>query len=310
MRDTKRWAVGCATLLAAACGSDPSGPTVPEPPASTPLQLALTQRFLEEFGESVPRPAVFVPTLAEGSTCDWHVTSTAYVPTSGNRSMLFTLYTSGDGNSVRLATSLGVLRPAGVIRVLVAFITYPQTTSGAGLALWEDAQDQINSDMKDFARTREFVGPIVTFQNTNATFNATEALNPRTRSDVAGYLAGLGYDAADYDVVVSVNIDPTTTEGGFASIGGDFVYMGNFLQSTSPLTASDYGFVARAVYYHEFAHLWGWPGTHDWTECHSAGLDPFGYRFFVPPLLLGWEDVDGDGVPEILDSTPYGRAGP
>ena len=307
MPDKKRWAVGCATLLAAACGSDPSGPT--EPPAPTPLQLALTQRFLEEFGESVPRPAVFVPMLAEGSTCDWHVTSTAYVPKSDSRSKLLTLYTSEDGSSVQLATSLDVLRPAGVIRVVVAFITYPQTTAGTGLALWEDAQDQINSDLEHFARTREFAGPIVTFQNTNVTFNTTEALNPRARSDVANYLAVLGYDAEDYDVVVSVNFDPALTEGGFAAIGGDFVYMGNFLQRTSSLTASDYGFVARAVYYHEFAHLWGWPGTHDWVNCHSAGPDPFGYRFFVPPLLLGWEDVDGDRVPEILDSTPYARAG-
>ena len=31
-------------------------------------------------------------------------------------------------------------------------------------------------------------------------------------------------------------------------------------------------------------------------------------RFIAPPILFGWEDVDGDGVPEILDSTPYGRA--
>ena len=33
-----------------------------------------------------------------------------------------------------------------------------------------------------------------------------------------------------------------------------------------------------------------------------------GFNFRVPPVLLGWEDVDGDSVPEILDATPYGRS--
>lgn len=310
MRDTKHWAVGCAALLTAACGNDPAGPMVPELPEPTPLQVALTQRFLEQFGESVPLPTAFVPTLSEGSTCDWHVTSTAYFPLAGNRSRLFTLYTSHDGSTIQRHMSMDVLRPAGIIRVLVAFITYPQTTGSSGLTLWEAAQDQINSDMEDFATSRGFAGPIVTFENTNVTLDGSAVPDPRTRSSVISYLALRGYDAAAYDVVVSVNMDPGLTEGGFATGSGEFVYMGNFLQRTSPLTASDFGFVARAVYHHEFAHLWGWPGTHDWTSCHSAGQDPFGYRFLVPPVLLGWEDVDGDGVPEILDSTPYGSAGP
>ena len=30
----------------------------------------------------------------------------------------------------------------------------------------------------------------------------------------------------------------------------------------------------------------------------------------IPALMLGWVDVDGDGVPEILDPTPYGIALP
>jgi hypothetical protein len=32
-----------------------------------------------------------------------------------------------------------------------------------------------------------------------------------------------------------------------------------------------------------------------------SGFEPF----FVPPVLFGWEDVDGDGTPEIFDDTPY-----
>ena len=30
--------------------------------------------------------------------------------------------------------------------------------------------------------------------------------------------------------------------------------------------------------------------------------------FIIPPVLFGWEDLDGDRVPEISSKTPYGRA--
>ena len=35
----------------------------------------------------------------------------------------------------------------------------------------------------------------------------------------------------------------------------------------------------------------------------KLGFEPF----ISAPILFGWEDVDGDGIPEILDDTPYGR---
>jgi hypothetical protein len=28
----------------------------------------------------------------------------------------------------------------------------------------------------------------------------------------------------------------------------------------------------------------------------------------IPALFLGWTDTDGDGIPELVDSTPYGMA--
>ena len=31
---------------------------------------------------------------------------------------------------------------------------------------------------------------------------------------------------------------------------------------------------------------------------------------WIPYDLFGWSDTDGDGVPEIIDPTPYGTSGP
>ena len=112
-----------------------------------------------------------------------------------------------------------------------------------------------------------------------------------------------GFAPASYQFIVSINLDPARSEGGFAGAAG-FVYMGNFGRWSRPLTAAEWVNVANAVYHHEVAHHWGWPGSHDWApQCNGQSV----YRpFIVPPILFGWEDVDGDGVPEILDATPYG----
>jgi hypothetical protein len=53
------------------------------------------------------------------------------------------------------------------------------------------------------------------------------------------------------------------------------------------------------------AHLWGW--DHEWSRRCGRAPMPFA-PFPAATQLFGWEDVDGDGVPEILDPTPYGRS--
>ena len=56
--------------------------------------------------------------------------------------------------------------------------------------------------------------------------------------------------------------------------------------------------VADAAYHHEVAHHWGWPGTHDWAGSCNKKTDHA--PFIVPPVLFGWEDLDGDHLPDIL----------
>jgi hypothetical protein len=282
-----------------ACGHDTNAPTT----SLTPLEVAIAQRYRDEFGETIPRPALFTPTLDATRPCDWHVTSTAWTKPSGATATLLTLYTSPDGRTTTLKSSGTYLRPAGTFRVLVALVRHPQSVGTEGLALWEAAQRQMNTDHQSFASAKGYATPLVTFTNTNVVFEPDELRGARSRAATVAALAARGYAESAYDVIVSVNIDPATTEGGFSLPGQEFIYMGNFGFSQLPLGASAYGSIARAVYGHEFAHLWGWPGTHDWAACHTG---TFPFSFWVPPILLGWEDVDGDGIPEIRDPDPYG----
>ena len=58
---------------------------------------------------------------------------------------------------------------------------------------------------------------------------------------------------------------------------------------------------------HELAHALGW--QHVWPLGLGSGgatRDWNSENPTWPTLLFGWTDTDGDGVPEILDPTPYG----
>jgi hypothetical protein len=63
---------------------------------------------------------------------------------------------------------------------------------------------------------------------------------------------------------------------------------------------------------HEVFHLFGYPASHSWSCTNGPQIDQADACGItsVPALLLGWMDTDGDGVPEILDSTPDGIAAP
>lgn len=268
----------------------------------SPLEAALSRRFAERFGEEVPYPAFFDNVACGGA----HVAATAYLDPAQRRSTLLSLYTSPDGGTILTSASRSALVPAGTFRVLVLLVGYPQTVNLDNLALWAAAQQQVNGNHADFARARGWPAPIVTFVNTNVLLDASQVAVPRSPTGVATALAQQGYTTSEYDLVVSVNIDPRLTEGGYATfVTPGFIYMGNFSAWTAPLTAAQFGSVARAVYHHEVAHHWGWPGSHDWSTCGTPG-----FGFIVPPALFGWDDTNGDGTPEILSPEPYGRRRP
>jgi hypothetical protein len=217
------------------------------------------------------------------------------------------MYLTPDGGTVtRKAEVQSTMIPAGRFRFLSVIVKHSATV-GDSLGLWEVAQQQIDRDHASFAASRGLPGSIVTFDNTNLLVDASEITDPRSLSSIRVAAERKGVSTASYQFIASINLDPGRSEGGFAGVGGPFIYMGNYSNWSRPLTPSEWINVANAVYHHEVAHHWGWPGTHDWApQCGSQS--PF-RPFIVPPILFGWEDVDGDRIPEVLDPTPYGRPG-
>jgi hypothetical protein len=279
-----------------------------------PIELAVKGTYQRLFGQSIERPAIY-NTSPECQAQRANLTTTAYLQRSGKTSRLLSMYTTFDGSdSARIGNSI-VLTPAGTIRVLVAFFRYPETVSVDAVNDWTRGQAQINDDHVAFAKKQGYATPIVTFNNTNVVIDSTatgtvlqdgSALDPRSPQSVRLTLQQRGFVLDDYELVISIDMHPSRFAGGVSINASRFIHVGNYFRRTSPLSARDWMFVARTAYHHEVPHQWGWPGTHDWSApCETTRTEPF----IVPPMLLGWEDTDGDHIPEILDETPYGRSG-
>ena len=282
-----------------------TGQHSPAPP-STPVEIAVKNAYAREFGELIERPAIHNDSLSGGCKARQpHLTTTAYLRSSPTTARLLYLFTTPDGRAVIQKSQVeSVVIPTGTFRVLAVIVRHSTTVRDSDLANWEAAQAKINQDHATFAATRGLAKPIVSFENTNVLVDAGDIAIPSSPSSVRDAAERRGIATASYQFTAMINLDPTRSEGGFAGPDG-FVYMGNYSQWSRPLTTAEWVNVANAVYHHEVAHHWGWPRSHDWAP--QCGRQPASREFIVPAILFGWEDVDGDRVPEILDTTPYGR---
>ncbi len=283
-------------------GQAPSLP--PLPPDS--ILAAVKAAYQREFGETIEHPAIYNNPQAVDCRGEGHLTTTAYLR-AGATATLLSMYMSRDGSRViRKDRSQILLAPAGTIRVLVVLVRYPETVTADALGFWEDAQKQINEDHQAFAKSRGYSAPVVVFDNTNIVVDSAELYDPHTPAAVRAAAESRGVSTTNYQIVMAIDINPRESAGGLSINSERSVYVGNFSNWKTPLGAREWKMIARTAYHHEVAHHWGWPGTHDWAGSCGGHMPEYA-PFIAPPILFGWEDLQGKHVPEILDETPYGR---
>ncbi|MGD0776758.1 MAG: hypothetical protein ABSC05_28405 [Candidatus Solibacter sp.] len=281
-------------------GQVPSIP--PLPPGS--IEAAVRAAYQREFGETIGHPAIYNNPQAVDCKGEGRLTTTAYLRT-GTTTTLLSMYMSRDGETViRKTRSQVLLAPAGTIRVLVLLVRYPETVSEDALPLWEAAQKQINQDHAAFAKSRGYGAPIVVFDNTNIMIDPPEVGNLHGPSSVRAAAERRGVSTANYQIVTAIDINPRETAGGRSFLLERSVYVGNYMPWKTPPDAQGWKWIAQTAYHHEVAHQWGW--EHDWAP--SCGGRTLEYApFIAPPILFGWEDLQGKHVPEVLSDAPYGR---
>jgi len=309
------WLSGLAAgaVLCAAAAQDPTVGSDRQRASSLPSDLpkltsiasAVRDNYFREFGEVIPIPAIFNDERATDCLHRSHLTTTAYLRQSAKRSTLLEMYLSHDGTQVLSKRRTDVLTPAGTFKVVVVVVRYPATVGDDALEQLGAAQRQINDDHAAFARAHGYASPIVQFENTNIIVDPNEVGDPHQPANVRAAAARAGVPVEGSDLVIVLDPDPVHFAGGLATLSSGDVYVGNFMRWTAMLGAPQWLSIARTAYHHEVAHHWGW--RHDWTP--TCGGTKLGFEpFLIAPILAGWEDVDGDGVPEVLQKSPYGRS--
>ncbi|SNS70633.1 hypothetical protein SAMN05421640_0932 [Ekhidna lutea] len=218
-----------------------------------------------------------------------HYTSVIYYSNKCYR-----LYMHGD--VVMSKSSIPIL-PKGTQKVISVIMDYPNLAFNESMDLWEQAQQSINDDHYEFAQQSGF-DPIVQFKNINVLVDPDE-INDKSPNFISSYVRSLGYTDSDYDIIALIDLNFDDPAGGFAVPGEGFVNIGWFYNESvaKSLNQEILKGVAFAIYHHEIGHLWGW--EHEWSDAIVS-------TFITDPSLFGWTDLDGDGVPEIIDSNPYG----
>jgi hypothetical protein len=261
------------------------------------IELAATAGFLREFGETIDRPAIRRDACATPA----RVTATAHLPLVDGRSNSMVLRLSDEGVVLRKSSQM-VVTPHGRIRVLAVLVRHPETVASDGEAHWRKGVARINEEHAGYASARGYRAPLVVFETTTIVLEPWEVRDPRARQEVRMAVKGRGIGRDAYDVLMIIDLNPQNVAGGQAFVRDREIYVGNYGRWTAPIGEGLWRMVAATAFHHEMAHLWGW--EHDWSSCER--VPPF-RPFITDPVLLGWEDTDGDGLPEIDDPSPYGR---
>lgn len=174
-----------------------------------------------------PRPAIFNDARAVDCRGDGHLTTTAYLNRSGTSADLLVLYLTRDGLNLIKKTRRQAAVPTGIIHVMSLIVRYSETTGSTPLAMWQLAQREINSQHAGFARGHGYPKPLVTFVNTNVLIEATDLVRARSGKEVLREMLDERLlKQAQYDVLITINIDPTRSEGG--SFSDRSIYVGNY----------------------------------------------------------------------------------
>ena len=263
------------------------------------VTAAIVNAYQQYFGLNIPFPA-FVK--ADSYRHSWRYTSVAYIGTTRYRIYLY------DDGTVQV-NACDVKRPYGTYRVAVVAIDHGNTNIAALLNTeWVQVQQEINANYEAFSASHGFTEPVLRFASTNFLALSSQIANPRNSADIISFVESNGYRQEDFDIFVSLDLDAQHCSGGWTNYGGNFVYMGYYFSQTDFADLSTHGAtgksklfcIGKSVYDHECGHIFGW--EHEWTP--NWVLRP--QDFITDPLLYGWMDTDGDGIPEILDHSSYG----
>jgi hypothetical protein len=305
-------------------------------PGMVPQEIRdmVVEKYEQEFGLILPFPAI-ARKYRSGVTDPW--VSTAYIANA-----IYEVDVYPDGRIEAWTTPLfpdlnvdyeksifkePLCKPAGTYDMLVVFLDFGnlQVTQEEVLADLETATRMTNQAFAAYPSAEPGSDPILQIHTTGVVIPVPSDLADHliTPEQVQQYAH---IDPAGYRWLAQVDLDSASTArmawGGMEKASFGYAYTGCPAEQIQPniwMTVDDKSELvgvdnrlSQTLLSHEVYHLFGLPGSHIWacTDGPQADTaDICGY-LNIPGLMLGWVDVDRDGVPEILDLSPYGLPAP
>jgi hypothetical protein len=209
----------------------------------------------------------------------------------------------------------GFCRPAGRYNMLVIFVDYGNTglDPALGIPSIEEWRLKANRIWSDYSTSIGLSEPILQIDRMEtAIVSAPPTPGQSLTVDQVQQLTGK--NPSDFDLLVEIDLDANNSFAG--QYGGLGISLnggclpGGAQRVNIAFSAIDQETLLNgapgSVFGHELEHIMGW--EHWWLNGLANNADQVDKGlFWMPTLLFGWTDTDGDGIIEILDtSTPYG----
>ncbi|MGB7540315.1 MAG: hypothetical protein WBM17_17365 [Anaerolineales bacterium] len=308
-------------------------PSPTSDPNAVPAEMEnqVIEIFSKTFGVNIIAPAI-ARKYREGVEDPW--ISTAYIgdefyevevfPDGHSENYINPIFPNTNIDFKKSLFKEPVCRPAGVYSMLVVFLDFGNIAAGKDeiLSDLEAAAATVNGDYAAYPSAGPGSAPILEIRPTGVVIPVPKEVKGKLITPAQIHTFS-GLDPSTFQWVTQVDLDTASTfrlsSGTMATTSFGYAFSGcpatrstvNIqvtIDSRNQLAGPD-NRLADTLLSHEVFHLFGYPASHLWPCISNVSQTDRGDECVntnIPALMLGWVDVDGDGVPEILDPTPYG----
>jgi hypothetical protein len=293
-----------------------------------PLDLAGAQRRISEliqqnFNVVIPKPSVYRfdstqnPAMSRWIGDAYYKGTRYYIDLFDDTHYIWSNAPYSDPAHRTGGDNWVLCRPAGNFRVLTIFVDYGNTgiDRSTALAKVPVVVAWLNGLYESFALSQGQSQPFM-----RVTADAAYVSPPPTPGDfltAAQVISLTGKDPSAYDFLMQIDLDANGTLAhrffsGVIESGGGVALQGCGSGNKNGImniysSIADPGDLVGGIgmdFNHELSHLFGM--MDNWPSISAAGPDGLGTQDWIPYVMFGWTDSDGDGIPEIIDPTPYG----
>ena len=292
----------------------------PTPPPLTYEQASLniSDLIFREYGIRIPEPALQRFDFADMPHRSRWIGSAFYKDN-------FYYVDLFDDQHTEFVSQMFPCKPAGEYKILIVFVDYgnvPGIIKEDFLAEVPVMIDWVNQLYTEEARNRGMASSPLKLAADAVFISPPPAPGELITVDQIKTLSGS--DPEDYEFVIEIDIDANNSyankywPGLFTDVGGGLALQG-CSEPKDPNTRvniwssmDDPEIIQGALNMdltHELSHLFGmmdsWPFTPGGLTLPNGTMADH----WIPFTMFGWVDTGNDGIPEVLDSTPYGTSG-